>query len=78
MEKLNEAVGTLKEYRIAGALLQRQVFARPTGSYEYLTVIPQGDWRTVEYGGERRRLSLRRYIILVFHYTAMGPHKGKR
>ena len=36
-----------------------------------------GDWRTVEYAGEKRRLSLRRHIILVFHVTAAGPHRGR-
>ena len=50
---------------------------RSTGSHEFLTVIPEGDWRTVEYGGAVRRLSLRRHVIHTFHLTPMGPHRGR-
>ena len=77
MERLKEAVGTLKDYRLHGGLLQRLWYSRGTGTWEYLTVIPEGNWRTVPFGTTNRKLSLRRYIILVFHNTAMGPHRGR-
>jgi len=77
LPRLQQALGSLKDYRLQSGLLQRLVYSRSTGSFEYLTVIPDGDWRTVEYGSVRRRLSLRRYIILTFHCTPMGPHRSR-
>ena len=77
LPKLREAYGTLKQYRLFGGLLQKLVFSRTSGAHEFLTVIPDGDWRTVEFGGARRRLSLRRYVILTFHCTPMGPHRSR-
>jgi len=77
VDTVNEALGSLKQYRLHGGLLQRRIFVKPTGSFEWLTVVPEGDWRTVEYGTSRRRLSLRRYVILSFHCTAMGPHRSR-
>ena len=76
-ERFQQALGTLHVYRIFSGLLQRKVFQRSTGQQEFLTIIPDADWRTVEFAGERRRLSLRRYVILVFHVTAAGPHRGR-
>ena len=46
--KLNEAWGTIDKYRLRGGLLQRAIFSRSTGAHEYLTVVPDGDWRVVE------------------------------
>ena len=40
LPKLQEALGTIKEYRIKDGLLQRSAFMRPSGTYEYLTVVP--------------------------------------
>ena len=75
--KLQEALGTIKLYRLKDGLLQRSTLMRSTGSHEFLTVIPEGDWRAVEYGGATRRLSLRRHVIHTFHLTPMGPHRGR-
>ena len=75
--QLQEALGTLKNYRLRDGLLQYLVYSRSTGTFEHLTVIPRGDWRSHEYGGVTRRLSLRRYIVLVFHNTPMGPHRSR-
>ena len=75
--RLKEAMGQLDQYRLRGGLLHRKVYMRSTGSYEYLTVVPAGDWRTVEFGGVYRRLSLRRYVVMVFHLTPMGPHRSR-
>ena len=74
---LREAWGEIAKYKLTGGLLQRQVYARSTGTHEFLTVIPEGDWRTVEHGVQRRRLSLRRYIVMIFHCTALGPHRDR-
>ena len=70
--KLQEAFGTIKQYRLEDGLLQPSTFMRPTGRHEVLTVIPEGDWRAVEYGGAIRILSLRRHVIHTFHLTPMG------
>ena len=53
------------------------MYARPTGTHEYLTVIPMGNWRSFQFGTGVRRLTLHRYIVMVFHYTAVGPHRGR-
>ena len=74
---MREAFGTLTSYRLRGGLLQRSVFSRTLGEFEYLTVVPSGDWRTVEVGGVKRRLTLRRYVILMFHDSDMGPHRSR-
>ena len=68
--KFKEAFGMLDKYRLQHGLLQRSVYSKLTGGHEFLSVIPEGDWRTVEYGGERRRLTLRRYVVLILHCTA--------
>ena len=70
-EKLREAFGTIKQYRITDGLLQRSTFMRPAGSYEFLTVIPEGGWRRIESGGAVRRISLRRHVIHTFNLTPM-------
>ena len=72
-----ESLGTLSQYRLFGGLLQRSVYQRSSGQYEWLTVIPMGDWRTVDHGATKHRLSLRRYIILLFHATPNCPHRGR-
>ena len=77
LESFREALGTLEHYRLQGGLLQKSVFSRAIGTHEYMTVIPEGIWRTVEHAGSTRRLSLRRYIILLFHCTALGPHRDR-
>ena len=58
-------------------LLQKKVFSRASGSHEYLTIVPEGNWRTVEHGAEKYRLTLRRYIVIMFHETALGPHRDR-
>ena len=65
-EAVNEALGELKSYRLHGGLLQRNVCAQSLGAFQRLTVIPDGEWRTVESDGARRRLSLGEFVILVF------------
>ena len=72
LTKFEEAWGGLRHYRLYQGLLQCRVFVRSSGLFEWLTVIPEGDWRTVEFAGAPRRLSLRRYVLLVFHTTPMG------
>ena len=72
-----EALGTLSQYRLPGGLLHRSVYQRTSGQYEWLTVIPMGDGRTVPHGATEHRLSLRRYIFLMFHETPSCPHRGR-
>ena len=50
-EAFNEAIGTLKYYRLSGGLLQRSVYVRSTGTFYYLTVILKENFRSVEFGG---------------------------
>ncbi len=76
-DKLQEALGTLKQYRLKDGLLQRSTFVRPTGTFEFLTVVPEGNWRSVEFGGVTRRMTLRRHVVLTFHCTPVGPHRGR-
>ena len=52
LPKLQEALGILKEYYINNFLLQRSTLMRPTDTYEYLIVVPEGDWRTAEFAGD--------------------------
>ena len=75
--RLKEAMADVVDYRLRGGLLQRKVYIRSTAKHEFLTVIPVGGWRTVEFGGVSRPLSLRRYVILMFHCTPMGPHRSR-
>ena len=77
LPKLKEAWGMIDFYRLAGGLLQRSIFSRTLGAYEFLTVVPEGDWRTVQHGGEKRRMTLRKYIITIFHCTPLGPHRDR-
>ena len=76
-DKLQEALGTLKQYRLKDGLLQRSTFVRPTGTFEFSTVVPEGNWRSVEFGGVTRRMTLRRHVVLTFHCTPVGPHRGR-
>ena len=75
--KFNEALGEIKAYRLHGGLLQKLVYSKTVGNPEYLTVIHMGNWRSVEYAGETRRVTLRRHIINIFHFTPMGPHRSR-
>ena len=77
VDKLKEAWGLLGLYRLAGGLLQRRVFMMSSGTYEYLTIVPQGDWRSIDHGASRVRMSLRRYVVSIFHSTALGPHRDR-
>ena len=77
LPKLKEAWGMIGFYRLAGGLLQRSIYSRTLGAYEFLTVVPEGDWRTVQHGGEKRRMTLRRYVITIFHCTPLGPHRDR-
>ena len=76
-DKLHEGLGNLHKYRIHSGLLQYKMFMKNTGTYEWLTVIPEGKWRSVPHGVEKRHLSLRKYIVLLYHCTALGPHRGR-
>ena len=31
----------------------------------------------MEIGAQRRRMSLRRYVVLIFHCTPLGPHQDR-
>ena len=75
--KLRQALGSIAEFRLSGGLLQRLVYSRSLGAFDWLTVVPEGPWRTVEFNGVKRRLSLRRYVILIFHCTPVGPHRDR-
>ena len=77
LKDFHEALGTVGSYRLHQGLLQRSMYVAGTGAYEWLTVVPDGDWRTVEHGTGRRRLSLRKYVVLAFHCTALGPHRSR-
>ena len=77
LDKLKEAWGIISMYRLHGRLLQKRIYSRSCGTFEYFTVVPEGNWRTVEFGADRRRLSLRRHVVLVFHNTPMGPHRSR-
>ena len=60
-----------------GGLLQRREYHVPTGVHEWYTVVPLGVWRTTEFQGVTRRLSLRRYVVLVYHCPPTGAHRGR-
>lgn len=77
VDKYRQAMDNISEYRLNGGLLQRKMFCRSLGSHEWFTLVPDGPWRTVELSGQHRRLSLRRYVILIFHCTPVGPHLGR-
>ena len=44
---------------------------------KYHTYVPSGDWKTVHSGAATFRMTLRRYVIMMFHETPMGPHRGR-
>ena len=48
-----------------------------SGDFEFLTVIPSGNWFTYEHAGKPQRMTLRRHIIMMFHFTPHGPHMGR-
>ncbi len=77
LKRYTQALGGLEDCRFHHGLLQKRCYMNALGIHDYLTVIPDGGWRTTESPtGERRRLTLRRYILLLFHCAAVGPHKG--
>ena len=75
--KLNEAYGELSKYRLMEELLQRSVYSRTSGDFEYLTVVPAGNWFTYEHAGKPQRMTLCSHIVMVFHFTPNGPHLGR-
>ena len=77
LKPLREALGTVQHYRLRCGLLQKCVFVREIGGHEFLTVIPDCDWKSTERNGEKRKVSLRDAIISVFHDTAASPHRGR-
>ena len=77
LNNLKEACGQLKSYRLHGGLLQKSIYDRTAGNYHYFTIVPEGSWSSLELGGKKRRLSLRHFVILTFHCTAMGPHRNR-
>ena len=52
LSKLNEAYGELSKYRLQGGLLQRSVYSRTSGDFEFLAVMPAGNWLTYEHAGK--------------------------
>lgn len=76
-DKMKEALGNIKLYRIRSGLLQRSIVKHSTGLSEFNTVVPEGNWRTVEFGAAKQRLTLRRYVITIFHCTPVLPHHGR-
>ena len=77
MTKLHEAYGEIKKYRLKGGLLQRLVYTRSSGDFDYLTVVPAGNWLTYEHSGKPQRMTLRRHVVMMFHFTPHGPHLGR-
>ena len=74
---LQQAHGQLPSYRLYGGVLQRHEFHVPSGMYEWYTVVPLGAWRSVDFQGDRRRLTLRRYVVLVYHCLPTGAHRDR-
>ena len=72
-----QALGNIASWRIHNGLLQRLVFSKASGVQEWMTCVPDGDWRSFEWNGVKRRITLRRYILILFHCTPLGPHKGR-
>ena len=64
-----EALGNADRYRLHQGLLQRNEFVPPTGQHEWMTVVPDGPWRTYEFAGQPRKLTSRKYVTLNFHNT---------
>ena len=54
------------------------MYVAATAAHEWLTVIPKGDWRTVEHGSGRRRLTLRRYVVLAVPLYCPGTSQVTR
>ena len=77
LQELREAAARLPEYRLYFGLLQRRWYSSQTGLHEYFTVVPKGGWRSVEFQGVNRRLSLRRYVIISHHCAPLGGHKDR-
>ena len=75
--ELSQALGNIASWRIHNGLLQRLVFSKASGVQEWMTCVPDGDWRSFEWNGVKRRITLRRYILIMFHCTPVGPHKGR-
>ena len=42
-----QALGTLGEHRFFGGFLQKSTFSRSLRSFDWLTVVPDGPWRSV-------------------------------
>jgi len=76
-DQFREALGSIRSYRLHGGLLQRWMYQKNAGTWDWLTVIPEGAWRSVDFQGRTRSLTLRRYIILVFHCGPVAPHQDR-
>jgi len=77
MGDLQAAWASLPEHRFFYGVLQRYTYNRQTGLHEWYTLVPEGGWKSVMYQGERRRYSLRRYVILLFHDAPLGGHRDR-
>jgi hypothetical protein len=73
----NKIENKVHEYRIREGILQRRIFDSARGTREWFTLVPQGAWSSVEESGRVRPMSLRKKILLLYHHTYLGAHKGR-
>ena len=76
-EELKSAYAQIDTYRLRGTQLQRSLFSKQSGTYEWYTVVPSTGWRTVEHGRTTHEMQLRRHVVLQFHSTAFSGHRGR-
>ena len=76
-QKLEEAYGTIDAYKLNRRVLQRIMFSRTAGLYEWFTVVSHGPWRSVTFAGHEHEVNLRRYVLLQYHVTPFSGHRGR-
>ena len=77
MDELKVAAKHIREYRWDMGILQRHIYNTQTGMHEWYSVVPEGGWKAVEVNGKTRRMSLRKYVILLAHSSPTGGHRDR-
>ena len=75
--ELKTATVYLRDHRFFYGLLQRRCYNRQTGIFEWRTCIPDGGWKSVQFQGQTRRYSLRKFLILLHHDNPLGGHRDR-
>jgi hypothetical protein len=76
VEKARGAIAARHDYRLRDGLLQIRQFDGTVGRKEWYTLVPDGVWKANEEAGRYRPMTLRKRVLILFHHTYFGAHRG--